>query len=112
MRYLSGILILLSALILVPSIASAEDHTILVGTESDALIFEPAVLKISPGDNINLKIPLGTFTCVTGVSGSGKSSLIIDTLYKRLDEYFNKSLSKDESRFNIKGINNIDKVIS
>ena len=60
---------------------------------------------------VNLKIPVGTFTCVTGVSGSGKSSLIIDTLYKRVDEYFNKSLNKDESYFNFKGIKNIDKVI-
>ena len=45
------------------------------------------------------------------MSGSGKSSSIIDTLYQRLDEYFNKSLNKDESRFNFKGINHIDKVI-
>ena len=45
------------------------------------------------------------------MSGSGKSSLIIDTLYKRLDEYFNKSLNKEESYFNFKGIKNIDKVI-
>ena len=61
--------------------------------------------------NLDITLPLGNFITVTGVSGSGKSSLIIDTLYQRLDEYFNKSLSKDESRFNIKGINNIDKVI-
>ena len=52
MRYLSGLLFLLFALILVPSIASAEDHTVLVGTESNALVFEPAILKISPGDNV------------------------------------------------------------
>ncbi len=62
-------------------------------------------------NNLNVTLPLGNFITVTGVSGSGKSSLIIDTLYNRLDEYFNKSLSKDESRFNIKGINHIDKVI-
>ncbi len=61
--------------------------------------------------NLNVTLPLGNFITVTGVSGSGKSSLIIDTLYQRLDEYFNKSLSKDENRFNIKGINHIDKVI-
>ena len=61
--------------------------------------------------NLDITLPLGNFITVTGVSGSGKSSLIIDTLYQRLDEYFNKSLSKDEGRFNIKGINNIDKVI-
>ena len=61
--------------------------------------------------NLNVTFPLGNFICVTGVSGSGKSSLIIDTLYKRLDEFFNKSLNKNENNFNIKGINNIDKVI-
>ena len=60
---------------------------------------------------MEVKFPLSNFICVTGVSGSGKSSLIIDTLYKRLDEYFNKSLNKDESYFNFKGIKNIDKVI-
>jgi len=70
MRYLSGILILLSALILVPSIASAEDHTILVGTESDALIFEPAVLKISPGDNVTFVWTLGMPHNVAQVSSS------------------------------------------
>ena len=61
--------------------------------------------------NLNLTFPLGNFICITGVSGSGKSSLIIDTLFRRLDEYFNKSLNKNESHFNIKGIKNIDKVI-
>lgn len=40
--------------------------------------------------NLNIKIPLGKFICVTGVSGCGKSSLIIDTLYKRLNNYLNK----------------------
>ena len=62
-------------------------------------------------NNLEVKFPLGNFICVTGVSGSGKSSLIIDTLYKRVDEYFNKSRNKDESYFNFKGIKNIDKVI-
>tara|TARA_Y100000590_G_scaffold343868_1_gene393086 strand:+ start:4132 stop:6936 length:2805 start_codon:yes stop_codon:yes gene_type:complete len=62
-------------------------------------------------NNLNVTIPLGNFICVTGVSGSGKSSLIIDTLYQRLDEFFNKSLNKNEKNFNISGIKNIDKVI-
>ena len=35
--------------------------------------------------NVNLKIPIGTFTCVTGVSGSGKSTLILHTLYNALN---------------------------
>jgi len=73
-------------------------------------------LKISKAnlnnlDNISVNFPLGTFTCVTGVSGSGKSSLIIDTLYNRLDEFYNKSLNRDEKNFNIIGINLIDKII-
>ena len=62
-------------------------------------------------NNLNVTLPLSNFICITGVSGSGKSSLIIDTLYQRLDEFFNKSLNKDENHFNIKGIKNIDKVI-
>ncbi len=74
-------------------------------------IFKLNKVKTNNLHNLNVTIPLGNFISVTGVSGSGKSSLIIDTLYQRLDEYFNKSLSKDESRFNIKGIKHIDKVI-
>ena len=61
--------------------------------------------------NISLEIPKEKLIIISGVSGSGKSSLIIDTLYKRLDEYFNKSLNKEEGYFNFKGIKNIDKVI-
>ena len=43
---------------------------------------------------VNLKIPVGTFTCVTGVSGSGKSTLILHTLYNA----FNLMLNKNKSR--------------
>jgi len=73
-------------------------------------------LKISKAnlnnlDNLSVNFPLGTFTCVTGVSGSGKSSLVIDTLYNRLDEFYNRSLNRDEKNFNISGINFIDKII-
>ncbi len=74
-------------------------------------VFKLNKIKTNNLDNLNITLPLGNFISVTGVSGSGKSSLIIDTLYQRLDEYFNKSLNKDESRFNFKGINHIDKVI-
>ena len=48
MRYF---FVLLLVMFLLP-IASAEDHTVMVGTESDAYVFSPAVLKISPGDNV------------------------------------------------------------
>ncbi|MDC0060634.1 excinuclease ABC subunit UvrA [Pelagibacteraceae bacterium] len=74
-------------------------------------VFTLQKIKTNNLNNLEVKFPLGNFICITGVSGSGKSSLIIDTLYKRVDEYFNKSLNKDESYFNFKGIKNIDKVI-
>ena len=60
---------------------------------------------------VNLKIPLGTFCCVTGVSGSGKSSLINETLYPILRHHFYKSLKKPLPYDEIKGIEHIDKVI-
>ncbi len=74
-------------------------------------IFKLNKIKTNNLNNLDLNLPLSNFICVTGVSGSGKSSLIIDTLYERLDEYFNKSLNKNENHFNFKGIKNIDKVI-
>lgn len=61
--------------------------------------------------NINVKIPLGTFTCVTGVSGSGKSSLINEILYKAVASNLYKSKEKPGKFRAIKGLENIDKVI-
>tara|TARA_Y100000590_G_scaffold422368_1_gene527039 strand:- start:2918 stop:5785 length:2868 start_codon:yes stop_codon:yes gene_type:complete len=61
--------------------------------------------------NLTINIPLGTFTCVTGVSGSGKSSLVIDTIYPTLNDFFNTTGNKKENDFNIKGTKYIDKVI-
>ena len=58
-----------------------------------------------------MKIPLGTFTCVTGVSGSGKSTLINETLYPILRQHFYKSRKKPLAYNSIKGIEHIDKVI-
>ena len=64
-------------------------------------------------NNVNLKIPFGTFTCVTGVSGSGKSTLVLQTLYNAL----NLSLNNNKSRKipkpfrGIKGMELIDKII-
>jgi len=63
--------------------------------------------------NANLKIPLGTFTCVTGVSGSGKSTLIVNTLYNALNLMLNNNKSrKIPMPFkNYKGAEQIDKII-
>ncbi len=61
--------------------------------------------------NVTLTIPLGTFICVTGVSGSGKSSLINETLYPILRKHFYKSLKKPLPYKTITGMDNIDKVI-
>ena len=64
-------------------------------------------------NNVNLKIPFGTFTCVTGVSGSGKSTLVLQTLYNAL----NLSLNNNKSRKipkpfrGLKGMELIDKII-
>ncbi|MFT4761412.1 MAG: excinuclease ABC subunit A [Paraglaciecola sp.] len=61
--------------------------------------------------NVNVKIPLGTFTAVTGVSGSGKSSLINSTLYPILRHHFYRSLQKPLPYKTIKGLEHLDKVI-
>lgn len=61
--------------------------------------------------NINVKFPLGTFTCVTGVSGSGKSSLVNEILYKKLSSTIYKSKEKPGKFKTIKGIEDIDKVV-
>ena len=61
--------------------------------------------------NINVKIPLGTFTCVTGVSGSGKSSLVNEILYKAVAVNVYGSKLKPGKYKEIKGLDNIDKVV-
>jgi len=61
--------------------------------------------------DINVKIPLGTFTCVTGVSGSGKSSLINEILCKSVANTLYKSKDKPGKHKKILGIENIDKLV-
>ena len=62
--------------------------------------------------DVNVKIPLGVFNCVTGVSGSGKSSLVNEVLYKYLAKEINRSNEKPGKCDKIKGIDNIDKIIN
>lgn len=62
--------------------------------------------------NVTLKLPLGTLTCITGVSGSGKSSLINEILLKRLARDLNGARLKPGQHKDIQGIEHLDKVIS
>lgn len=62
--------------------------------------------------NINVKFPLGELVCVTGVSGSGKSSLINEILYKTLARELNGAKTTSGSHKEIKGIEHLDKVIA
>ncbi len=61
---------------------------------------------------INVQIPLGLFTAVTGVSGSGKSTLILEVLYKSLSQMFYRSHEKPGAYQALRGVEEIDKVIS
>ena len=63
--------------------------------------------------NISIKIPLGTFTCVTGVSGSGKSTLVLHTLYRALNLMINKVISRNMPQpfKGLKGHEYLDKII-
>lgn len=61
--------------------------------------------------DVSVDIPLGKFVCVTGVSGSGKSSLVNGTLYPILSKHFYRSLAEPLEYKTIEGLENIDKVI-
>ncbi len=62
--------------------------------------------------NVNVTIPLGVFTCVTGVSGSGKSSLVNEVLYKKLARELNRARLKPGKFQSMTGLENLDKVIN
>ena len=72
------------------------------------------VVKCATGNNlkkVTASIPLGTFTCVTGVSGGGKSTLIIETLYKALASKLNGSSDSPAPYASLEGLQHLDKVI-
>jgi len=62
--------------------------------------------------NISVKFPLGVFTCVTGVSGSGKSSLVNEIMYKRLSRDLNRARVKPGQHKDITGLEHLDKIIN
>ena len=62
--------------------------------------------------NIDASIPLGTFTCVTGVSGSGKSSLVNEVLYKALAARLNHARTRPGAHRGLEGLEHLDKVIA
>ena len=62
--------------------------------------------------NINVKFPLGQFICITGVSGSGKSTLVNEILYKTIARDLNGSNEKPGKCKEVKGLDNIDKIIN
>ena len=81
--------------------------------------FTPNTRKISISNiaknnlkNISIDLPLGHVICVTGVSGSGKSSLVSQTIFPLLSKHINNPKKKKSSEETIKGVENIDKVIN
>ncbi|MCI8538133.1 MAG: excinuclease ABC subunit UvrA [Oscillospiraceae bacterium] len=62
--------------------------------------------------NVDVSIPLGTFTCVTGVSGSGKSSLVNEIIYKRLAADLNRAKTRAGKHSGLEGVECLDKIIA
>ena len=61
--------------------------------------------------DLTVSFPLGVFICITGVSGSGKSSLVLDTLYRALAQKLNRSRERAGAHKSIEGVEHLDKVI-
>lgn len=79
--------------------------------ESNGKFIELKGAKGNNLKNVNLKIPLGVSVCITGMSGSGKSSLINDTLYPILSRHYYRSVTAPLEYDTISGLEHIDKVI-
>ncbi|WP_010301451.1 excinuclease ABC subunit UvrA [Candidatus Odyssella thessalonicensis] len=79
------------------------------GHENKKLVLKGAT--VNNLKNVSIEIPLGTFTCITGVSGGGKSSLTIETLYKALANKLNGSRDSAGNYTELQGIEHLDKVI-
>jgi excinuclease ABC subunit A len=62
--------------------------------------------------NIDVEIPLGRFVCLTGVSGSGKSSLVVEVLYKRLSQVLHGAHERPGEHRRLEGVEHIDKIIN
>jgi excinuclease ABC subunit A len=77
--------------------------------------FDRSISVVGASENnlrsITVQFPLGVFTCVTGVSGSGKSTLVVDILYRALAQRIYRSTERAGRHKDIKGLENIDKVI-
>ena len=82
-----------------------------VRRDGNSRFIEVVGAKLNNLKNINVKVPLGKFVTVTGVSGSGKSSLINDLLFQFLQHKLYGSVPQPTSVDNVAGIENIDKVI-
>jgi len=89
-----------------------------IETPKERRRIDPArVLSVTGAAENNLKdvsviFPLGVFTCVTGVSGSGKSSLVNEVLYKRLSRDLNRARVKPGAHKDITGLEHLDKIIN
>ena len=90
---------------------------IVVEHDDDTILAADYVVDIGPGarehnlKNIDVSIPLGVFTCVTGVSGSGKSSLVNEILYKYLAARLNRARTRHGDFDSMEGTEFLDKVI-
>ncbi len=86
-------------------------HTIGAGKKKQIKTIEVVGARGNNLDNVSGSIPLGTFTCITGVSGSGKSTFTIDTLYKAASRALMRSREMPLPHDEIRGLEHVDKVI-